>query len=131
MALRPQREQALDDGGVGVRPQQPATEQLEPGGDRPAHDRGADDQPVALGQLLPQPPRVVRLGRFRGAARQPELVQPDEPGLRALVPGRLQRRLEQDLRAAVSLAAAQAEHPVNLAGLGQPRHVASPSSRRL
>jgi hypothetical protein len=52
-SLPAQRQQPGDDGGVGVRPEQPVAEQLEPGGHRPADDRGAHDEPVALDQPLP------------------------------------------------------------------------------
>jgi len=71
LSLPAQRGQPFDDGGVGVRPEQPVAEQLEPGRHRPADDRGAHDQPVAPDQPLPQPPRVVRLGALGGTGRQP------------------------------------------------------------
>jgi hypothetical protein len=89
----------------------PVAEQLEPGGHRPADDGGAHDQPVALDQPFPQPPRVVRLGGFRRAAGQAELVEPHELDIGALGLRRPQRRLEQDLSATVGLAAAEPEHP--------------------
>ncbi len=111
--LTTQGKQPLDDGGVGVRPEQPVTEQLEPGGHRPADNRGAHDKPVALGQPLPQPPHVVRLGALRGAAGQAELVEADELDLGTLPLLRrcAERRLQQDLRAAAGLTAAESQHP--------------------
>ncbi len=114
-SLAAQRQQPGDDGGVGVRPEQPVAEQLEPGGHRPADDRGADDEPVALDQPFPQPPGVVGLGGFRRAAGQAELVEPHELDLGALVLRRPQRRLEQDLRATVGLTAAEPEDPATRA----------------
>ena len=110
LSLAAQRGQPLDDGGVGVRPEQPVAEQLEPGRHRPADDRRAHDQPVAPDQPLPKPPGIVRLGALGGAAWQAELVEPDELHHGAFGLGGPQRRLEQDLRAAVRLAAAQPEH---------------------
>jgi alpha-L-rhamnosidase len=122
--LPAQRQQPVDDGGIGVRPEQPVDEQLEPGGHRPADDRGAYDQPVALDQPFPQPPRVVRLGGLRGAAGQAELVEPDELSFGALFLGGPQCRLQQDLRAAVRLTAPQPEDP---AARARRRHLSSSS----
>ena len=56
---------SLDDGGVGVRAEQPVAEQLEPGGHGPGDDRRADDEPVAVDETLPQPVGIVRLAAAR------------------------------------------------------------------
>ena len=121
--LTAQGKQPLDDGGVGVRPEQPVAEQLEPGGHRPADNRGTHDEPVALGQPLPQPPRVVRLGALRGAAGQPELVEADELDLGTLPRRRAERCLQQDLRAAAGLTAAEPQHSASRA---HRRHLVPP-----
>jgi len=70
-----------------------------------------DGERLAWRRVAGRGPAVVWLGGFRGAAGQAELVEPDEPDLGTLVLGRPQRRLQQDLGAAVRLTAAQPEHP--------------------
>src|SRR4029077_15969233 len=67
----------------------------------------------ALDELVPQPPRVVRL-RGVGTARDAQLLEPYELDLSTLRGGGLERLLEQDLGAARELAAADSQEAAHV-----------------